>query len=351
MKKIGRSFIGILILSASSIVIYAQDVIEVKCKEFSKPYLKDIKQINEIETKNPKKAIKLLEGLLKKGIKPFEEYEIMYSRLPSLYAAQKEYEKCLNIWTKAQEKGYFHLFSPGAEPYPEYLNEIKNKELVQKIITRNTQLSEKFGSKSNVEYFVKTPGNYSKNNKYPLMIVFHGGFGSHMTTYEFWRSPRMDSEYIVVYLQGSIPGGSFIYRFDPANYMNQVQNAYAQLKQKYSVDTNKIVLCGPSAGGLVSINLVMKNAVPAKGMILAFPVKPRALDSTSVKDMARRGVRGAIIAGENDWALKGQKEMGVLFDKYGLEHRFLVFPEVGHDIPPEFGKHIDRSLDFIWKKK
>lgn len=350
MKKI-IWFLSAAILAASSLLIYAQNVIEIKCPEFSKAYLKDIKLINEIEVKNPGKAIQLLENLLKKGIKPFEECDIMFSRLPPLYAGQKEYEKCLNIWSKAQEKGYFHLFYPGADPTPEYLNEIGNKELVQKIVARNTQLSEKFGSKSNAEYFVKTPKNYSPKIKYPLIMVFHGGFGSHMSMYEFWTSPRMQSEYIVVYLQGTVPGGTFIRRFDPDNYIMQVQNAFTQIKQKYPVDTTKIVLCGPSAGGLVSVNLAIQNAIPAKGMILAFPVKPRALDSNNVKDMVRRGVRGAIIAGENDWALKGQKEMGVMFDKYGLEHRFLVFPEVGHDIPPEFGKHIDRSLDFIWKKK
>jgi predicted esterase len=351
MKKIVWNIYAVSILVVSSLTLYAQDVVEIKCPEFSNAYLRNIKQINEIETKNPKKAIRLLEDLLKKEIKPFEECDIMFARLPPLYAEQKEYDKCLNIWSDAQAKGYFHSFYPGADPTPEYLNEIGNKELVQKIIDKNKELSEKFGNKSNAEYFVKTPKNYSPKNKYPLMIIFHGGFGSHMSMYEFWTSPRMQSEYIVVYFQGTIPGGTFRRRFDSANYSKQFQNAFSQIKEKYAVDTLRIILGGPSAGGMISVQEAMKNTVPVKGFILAFPVKPRGLDSNNVKDMVRRGVRGAIIAGENDWALKGQKEMGVIFDKYGLEHRFLVFPEVGHDIPPEFGKHIDRSLDFIWKKK
>jgi len=350
MKKLALRFTFLFITTIIS-NIYAQDVIEVPSQEYSSTYLKDIKAINEIEAKNPKMAIQLLETLLKKGIKPFEEYDIMCFRLPSLYAIQKEYEKCLAIWNKALDKEYFFLLYPGADPYPEYLNEISNKEMLQKIVTRNTHLRDKFGSTSNAEYFVKTPAKYSTNKKYPVIMVFHGGYGTHKGSYENWRSPAMSAEYVVVYLQGTIVGGAYLRRFDSKNYSQQIQSTYSQVKQKYSIDTSRVVLCGPSAGGLISVQLAMKNVIPAKGLILAFPVKPRDLDSNYVKGMAANGIRAAIIAGENDWALKGQKEMGVLFDKYGLEHRFLVFPETGHEFPREFEKHMDRSLEFILKMK
>ena len=58
----------------------------------------------------------------------------------------------------------------------------------------------------------------------------------------------------------------------------------------------------------------------------------------------------AIIGGENDWGLRGQKEMAVIFDKLGVVNRIVIFPQIGHEYPPQLGKQIYQSLDFIWKK-
>lgn len=329
---------------------FGQNIIEIQKQEFTKIYLETIKKEEEIGAENPKEAIQLLETVLDSKIKPFEEFEIVCFRLPFLYARQKEYDKFFKLWTDAQEKEYFFPFRTGDRPFPEFLNKIKDKQQLQSLLNKNDDLRKTYGTKTNVEYFVQTPKNYSEKKKYPLIITLHGGWGSHTSTMKHYQSPLIESEYIVAYTQGSVVRGTFLHSYDNENGLKNIQSVYKQVVKKYSVDTTRIILGSPSAGGMRSVQLSMDNLIPAKGLILAFPIKPRDLESGKVMDMAMRGVRVSIIGGESDWGLRGHKEMAVIFDKLGVENRLIIFPQIGHEYPDQFTEQIDQSLNFILRK-
>jgi len=60
-----------------------------------------------------------------------------------------------------------------------------------------------------------------------------------------------------------------------------------------------------------------------------------------------KGLRVSMVCGENDWAIKSQKEMSVIFDKLGVTNRLIILPAYGHEFPKDFSNQIDSSIDFI----
>ena len=109
-------------------------------------------------------------------------------------------------------------------------------------------------------------------------------------------------------------------------------------------------MAGPSAGGYRSLSLGLNDEIPAKGLLLSFAVNPSVWDSTLYLKSAERGLKVALLCGENDWAIKQQKKLGYWFDKYGIKNRFVIFPEEGHGFPENWTYYLDTSLDFILKE-
>ena len=115
-----------------------------------------------------------------------------------------------------------------------------------------------------------------------------------------WSSAKINNEYIAAYIQGSIVRSSSLRSFNEETGLKNIQSAYEQIIKNYSVDTSRIVIAGFSAGGKRSVLLTLDKMIPAKGLILANPVRPKELEAGKVIDMAIRGVRVNIISGEND---------------------------------------------------
>jgi predicted esterase len=122
---------------------------------------------------------------------------------------------------------------------------------------------------------------------------------------------------------------------------------YEKIKNDYLIDTTKVLLGGPSAGGMLSIDLAIHKHIPALGLVLAFPVKPRAFGADEIYNAGINGLRVSMICGENDWALESQKEMSVLFDKLAVVNRIVIYPENGHEYPDDFSDQILKSIEFI----
>ena len=93
------------------------------------------------------------------------------------------------------QKNFFFPFQLGRRPYPEFLPDIGNQERVQSLLDKNNRLKEKQATDSKVEYFIHTPSDYHPRDTYPLVILTHGGWGSHTSLRTLWHSEKMQSEY------------------------------------------------------------------------------------------------------------------------------------------------------------
>ena len=344
MKTLFRNVLLSLIVIANS--SFAQNVVEVPKVNLSSFYLDVMNKLGDLRT-SPESAIKLLNDALPKITNPYERFNLIFWELSSLYCEIGKYEKGFEILKNGQTEGLFYPFILGQNKFPPYVVNFEKFDDFQSFLDENKKLRSAAQETAKSEYIVQVPKNYSKDKKYPLLIVLYGGFGSHIQQMQDWHSPKLESEYITVYMQGDLCMGSFL-RSYPRDNVDQFVTAYNQIANKYPVDTTQVLIGAQSAGAYHSFMLMLDELIPVKGMILAFPGTPQ-LDFAKVKKAAERGVRVSILAGENDPRVIRTKELAVDLDKQGLQNRFIIFSEKGHEFPDNFPKQIDLSLDFIFR--
>lgn len=266
------------------------------------------------------------------------------------YASLKQYDKCFEILKKGQDEGLFYYLGSAQREWPPYLKELKKIEEYESFSIKNEELKEVANQTKMTEFMVQLPNNYDQNKHYPLMLIMHGGIGSIPDLQYNYQSEKLQTEFIVAYTHGGVFYGSNSRVYGRESWKNDIKNIYQKITSIYSADTTKVILGGPSAGGYRSIALGLNNEIPAKGLLLSFAVNPSVWDSTLYIKSAERGLKIALLCGENDWAIKTQKKLGYWFDKYGIKNRFVVFPEEGHGFPANWSYYLDTSLDFILKE-
>ncbi len=342
----------LILLLACSIfcfnTILSQNINNIDYKPLDKDFLLLTEEMSEYES-NDEKTIKLA----LKGLKKYDDasirYNLIFWKLSFHYANLGKYQECLEVLKKGQDEGLFYYLGTTNREYPPYRKELKKLDGYETFRIRNEELKNLANETRNTEFMVQLPNNYDQNRTYPLMFIMHGGIGSIAGLQYSYFSEKLQTDFIVVFTQGAKQFGSYTRGYDRENWQNSILNIYQQITSNYAVDTTQVILAGPSAGGYRSIELGLNNIIPSKGLLLSFAVNPRVWDSTLYKNSAERGLKVALLCGENDWAIEQQKKLGYWFDKYGIKNRFVVFPEEGHNFPENWTHYLDTSLDFILK--
>jgi predicted esterase len=343
-----HSLLFVYLFSGYFSILFAQNVIEVQKPKISEIYLEVMEKTAKVLGQNPEEAIRLLKESLVQIVGDYERFNITF-RMFFIYSGMGKLQEALNILMEEQKEGFFYPVLTDEGKFLPYIEKLESYECFNKFIEENNRLKENEQKDAKFEYIVQLPGNYIEEKAYPLLMVLTGGWGSHIGLSENWYSVKLQSDYIVAYLQGVSCRGSYLRSYNREN-MDNILEAYKQIINNYAIDTSQVILGGQSAGGRRAITLTLDELLPVDGLILAFPVVPSDLDIVKIKKAAEHNIRIAILTGENDFGLKKQKEAAVLFDKQGLANRFIIYPEKGHEFPDDFTKQIDLSLDFILKE-
>ena len=329
---------------------YSQEIKELTYEPLDNEFIDLKRTLAEIGRTDDQRSIDLCLNALDKFKDMSIRYNLIYWKLSFHYASLEQYDKCFEILKKGQNEGLFFYIRMGSRAFPFYLEELEKLEGYEAFIEQNTALKEEASKTSETEYMIQLPEDYEENIKYPLIIIMHGGIGDIRSMQYRYISEKLSSDFIVSYFQGANMGGSFARSFAMEDWQEKIKKGYEQIISKYPVDTSNIILAGPSAGGYRSLVLGLNNEIPAKGLLLSFAVNPRVWDSTLYINSAERGLKVALLCGENDWAIQDQKKLGYWLDKYGIKNRFVVFPEEGHGFPENWPYYLDTSLDFILKE-
>lgn len=296
---------------------------------------------------NSDENIKILKQGLKNAKSDYEKYRIGRN-LGYYYAEAKQQTKNIEMWNDLNKQGIFLPFSTTNRTYPAYLSEYTENKDFLTFIENNTKLKEEAVKNSKAEYFVSLPKDYDASKSYPLIIILHGGFGDFYSTFTNWKSSELSKNYIAVYPQGSLIQGSFTRRYGPMGTFD-IKDIYDQVVQKYSVNTKEVILAGQSAGGHLSIHLAYEK-IAAKGLLLAFPVKPRDYDLEKAKGFKDKGLSITMIYGAKDKTFfKGQSEFANLIEKAKVRNQSILYPDLGHAFPDDFSEQIDKALVYLLK--
>lgn len=343
--------ITLLIIAAFILVniqnLYTQNIVELPFKPLDKEFLSFTKTLKEINKTEYQKSIDLCTEALDKFQDMNIRNNLMYWELSFHYASLKQYDKCFEILKLGQDEGLFYYTRKGKHIFPPYLKELEKLDGYETFMSKNSELMDTANQHKSYEFMIQLPTNYNENETYPLMFIMHGGFGNIPNSQYKYLSEKLEKDFIVVYTQGDVFYGTFSRVYDHENWESSIVNIYQQVISKYAVDTTQVILAGPSAGGYRSLVLGLNNSIPAKGLLLSFAVYPMDSDSTLFINAAERGLKVALLCGENDWAIQQQKKLGYLLDKYGIQNRFVVFPETGHEFPENWPYYLDTSVDFI----
>jgi predicted esterase len=133
----------------------------------------------------------------------------------------------------------------------------------------------------------------------------------------------------------------------------ELEEYYEQLSAEHALDSRRVVLGGFSMGGEIAMQAALTSSIPARGFVVCGPgggpLSGGAEDCESLIQEAReRGLRGAIILGEDDLAISqdGVRNLAAKLNANGIPCELSLFAG-GHFYPPDFYKRVLDALAFI----
>lgn len=271
-----------------------------------------------------------------------DEYLNSTTILAQVYTRIGELSKAIDIWKAGIQKGY--VYGLDNRIYQTYF---KDKPEFKTLLEQEGSIL----STMHIEHKVQLPQNYTKRRSYPVLFVFHGNNRNIEKSKAVWKSPIISEECITVFLQSYMPSSSEDFRWVAEDYKTreEFREIYDQILHKYSVDKQKIVFAGMSAGGRKAVELVMNNYFPASGMVLNCPVIPTDIDDDMIQSFVRKNRKLAIISGENDFALENQKELVNKISELNGQAIIEVNTGMGHDFSEDFTEQLDKNLRWVIK--
>ncbi len=218
--------VGTLLAATSVLLTCAEDMPAHGYSTFLELELA-INELMEIEAYD--QALTLLES--NTASYPEHDYEIQsYAR--SLYARLGDYETSLEVWEKGIAKGYFFGVNAQWENY-EPFRQFERFEFVAK---ENERLRNAANRQSKSKVKVVLPANPS-GGRLPLLLALHGSGSTLERAERNWRSKKLESGFIVAYIQSYLHYGMKTYgwrRHDP-RAREDIQKLFTQIVEEHPV--------------------------------------------------------------------------------------------------------------------
>jgi predicted esterase len=202
--------------------------------------------------------------------------------------------------------------------------------------------------KASMKLEVGTPPGYDPARRYPLFVALHGGGENVAMLKPNWVSPRLQSEFIVAYVQSSqVASMDGFHWQDEDRTRHDLQAAYGEVVAKYPVDPDRVIVGGFSSGGFASLVTAFHQTLPARGFVALCPEVPATITDADITAAVTRGLRGSLLTTELDRRVESQRALADRWKKLGLDGDFSVTPNIGHWFPKDFGQQLDRAIERI----
>lgn len=193
---------------------------------------------------------------------------------------------------------------------------------------------------------VVLPEDYDPSRSYPLFMALHGG-GENLDLFmPNWTSPGLKREFIVAFPQSTqlVAMDGYNWTEDLGLSLREIREGFEKVVEEYPVDTDQVIVGGFSSGGVASLEVVFKNAIPVQGFVVLCPAMPEGFSADEVREASERGIRGTLLTTEMDGRVDQQKRMAEVMEEVGLPLEFHITPDIGHWYPEDLGERIDKAI-------
>ncbi|HLO18069.1 MAG TPA: dienelactone hydrolase family protein [Anaerolineales bacterium] len=190
----------------------------------------------------------------------------------------------------------------------------------------------------------------SASHLYPLLIALHGGAGNKDANLEYWEIARRKG-WLVLSPQSTQPLYSGAYAWlDGEQGLTDLIFSIEKVSRECPIDPQRVVVAGFSQGAGMAIYAALSGRISIRGFlgIAAFWANPGSLVPRA---RAARSVRGYFITGEKDRTLDKIREIQKTLQENNIQFAEEVYPDLGHEFPPDFEKSFDKAIDFIFTEQ
>jgi predicted esterase len=285
--------------------------------------------------------------LLEREWESFPQKGLMYHWKMCLAAQAGEPTVAIQAFREALDHGHWYPETlvrededlKSLQGVPEY------EELVEVCIRRYAEAE---GS-AKPELLV-VPPEVATSSPMPALIGLHGNSQTARLAADDWSELRRRG-WLLALPQSSRLLTSDAYMWDDFEKgAGEVQKLCSRLTDEYSIDPERILLGGFSAGGGLAIQLAISGALKAKGFIVVGPyLRNLEVLTPHLPEARANGVKGYIIMGLNE-PPEGQELMrrtASFLQDHGIVCELESHADVAHAFPPNFGASLDKALAFL----
>ena len=288
--------------------------------------------------------------ILSRGLTAFPDHLVANVFNLALCQVQlSDQEGAINTLQVGLEQGvWFGPYEIGIDAW----GPIKEINAFKEIHNCYEQLREGAQKKARPILHITLPIGYDPKQAYPLFVALHGGGETVEGFKENWTSTKLEGEFIVAYPQSSrvVSMRGFSWMGDPHD-QQEIASAYKEVLRKHRIDTKRIIMGGFSAGGHLTLTLLLGDAevVPMRGFVVLCPPVPKVIPFQAVERILERRQRGVLLTTEMDCRLIEQEKLAMVFESGGVPLKFEIFPNSSHWYPPDLGDRIDNAITYILK--
>lgn len=247
------------------------------------------------------------------------------------------------------EKGYWYSYDYLLED--DDLDPLREYEVFEEIKRICKKRESKAKEKTKPVKKLLTPDNYQKGETFPLLMVLHGNQSNIKIAERYWKK-ALKLNNIVGLIQSSRIEFSDAYVWNDIDLgTEELKTHLKEIKKKYNIDEDNIILGSFSAGARVILESIKKDYINPKGLILVGPWLPE-VDNYDViyKKLKEKNIKLYIICGTKDQdCFEGCNKFVKKLNEYEIKNHYDKIKGLKHDYPDNFKEKLKSGFDYIRK--
>jgi predicted esterase len=185
--------------------------------------------------------------------------------------------------------------------------------------------------------------------QYPLLFTLHGNSSNAEVFAPHWRHAR-DQGWLVALPQSPQAQGPENFSWNDWDWViPTIVDHYAQVREKYVVDSQRVVLGGFSMGAGLALWLALEQTIAVQGLICVAPFLSdvNALLPVLGQPHSRKQRIYLVASREDEYCYDVALKLTVLLTEFGIQHKLDIYHDTGHAFPASFEERVPLALDFI----